>query len=260
MVSPAYSTAWPTMPPVPSRPMVARIRSLAVTPAPSSPEYEIRMVLGRRWTSVCVASTCSTSEVPMPNASAPKAPCVEVWLSPQTIVMPGCESPSSGPITWTMPWWSEPMEWIGTPNSAQLASSASTCSRESSSAISRATVVPSVGTLWSAVAMRLVGPAYRPAGHPQALEGLRRGDLVDQVEVDVDQPVTDRVGLPDLVEHRLCHRSSAPSQSCRDDGNELCLLIALILKVVRQVGVEGHRVPRAEGVLLAVDHERRLAR
>ena len=39
----------------------------------------------------------------MPNASAPNAPCVEVWLSPQTIVMPGCVSPSSGPITWTIP-------------------------------------------------------------------------------------------------------------------------------------------------------------
>ena len=35
---PAYSTAWPTMPPVPSRPIVARIRSLGVTPGASSPE------------------------------------------------------------------------------------------------------------------------------------------------------------------------------------------------------------------------------
>ena len=39
----------------------------------------------------------------MPNASAPKAPWVEVWLSPQTMVMPGCVRPSSGPMTWTMP-------------------------------------------------------------------------------------------------------------------------------------------------------------
>ena len=38
IVSPANSTAWPTMPPVPSRPIVARIRSLAATPWPSSPE------------------------------------------------------------------------------------------------------------------------------------------------------------------------------------------------------------------------------
>jgi hypothetical protein len=33
---------------------------------------------------VWVASTCSTSDVPMPNASEPNAPWVEVWLSPQT--------------------------------------------------------------------------------------------------------------------------------------------------------------------------------
>ena len=51
----------------------------------------------------CVASTFSTSLVPMPKASAPNAPCVAVWLSPQTTVMPGCVRPSSGPMTCTMP-------------------------------------------------------------------------------------------------------------------------------------------------------------
>ena len=55
-------------------------------------------------------STCSTSLVPMPKASAPKAPWVEVCESPQTIVMPGWVTPSSGPITCTMPWRSEPSE------------------------------------------------------------------------------------------------------------------------------------------------------
>ena len=38
----------------------------------------------------------------------PNAPWVEVWESPQTMVMPGWVRPSSGPITWTMPWVSEP--------------------------------------------------------------------------------------------------------------------------------------------------------
>jgi hypothetical protein len=47
------------------------------------------MFLDFFWISVWVASTCSTSDVPMPWASAPKAPCVAVWLSPQTTVMPG---------------------------------------------------------------------------------------------------------------------------------------------------------------------------
>ena len=39
----------------------------------------------------------------MPKASAPRAPCVDVCESPQTIVIPGCVSPSSGPITCTIP-------------------------------------------------------------------------------------------------------------------------------------------------------------
>ena len=63
-----------------------------------------RIVLGLGCDSVWVARTCSTSLVPMPNASAPNAPCVAVWLSPHTMVMPGCVTPSSGPMTCTMPW------------------------------------------------------------------------------------------------------------------------------------------------------------
>jgi hypothetical protein len=70
----------------------------------------MRIDLGLRCTRHCVANTCSTSLVPMPKASAPKAPCVAVWLSPQTIVIPGWVTPSSGPITWTMPCRSEPSE------------------------------------------------------------------------------------------------------------------------------------------------------
>ena len=70
----------------------------------------MRIDLGLRCTRHWVASTCSTSLVPMPKASAPKAPWVAVWLSPQTIVIPGWVTPSSGPMTWTIPWCSEPSE------------------------------------------------------------------------------------------------------------------------------------------------------
>ena len=45
----------------------------------------------------------------MPNASAPNAPWVEVWESPQTIVMPGWVSPSCGPTTCTMPCSASPI-------------------------------------------------------------------------------------------------------------------------------------------------------
>ena len=104
IASPAYSMTWPVPPAVPISPMIARMMSLEVTPAPSAPSTVTRMFLALDWISVWVASTCSTSEVPMPWASAPNAPWVEVWLSPQTIVVPGRVKPCSGPMMWTTPW------------------------------------------------------------------------------------------------------------------------------------------------------------
>ena len=101
--SPAYSSTWPVPPAVPISPMMARMMSFAVTPSGSLPSTVKRMFFALVWISVCVASTCSTSEVPMPCASAPNAPCVEVWLSPQTMVVPGRVKPCSGPMMWTMP-------------------------------------------------------------------------------------------------------------------------------------------------------------
>jgi hypothetical protein len=57
------------------------------------------LAIARHW----VARTSRTWLVPIPNAMAPTAPWVAVWLSPQAMVMPGWVSPSSGPITCTMP-------------------------------------------------------------------------------------------------------------------------------------------------------------
>ena len=74
IVEPAYSIACRTPPPAPIVAMTARIRSLASTPGPSRPSTEIRMVEGFFCHRVCVASTCSTSDVPMPKARAPIAP------------------------------------------------------------------------------------------------------------------------------------------------------------------------------------------
>ncbi len=71
----------------------------------------------------------------MPNASAPNAPWVEVWLSPQTIVMPGWVRPSSGPITCTIPSRPLPVAKRRTPNSSQFARSASSWARASGSVI-----------------------------------------------------------------------------------------------------------------------------
>ncbi len=77
---------------------------MPVTPSGGVPFTVTRMFLAGFCTSVWVAKTCSTSDVPMPKASAPNAPWVEVWLSPQTTVMPGWVKPCSGPMMWTMPW------------------------------------------------------------------------------------------------------------------------------------------------------------
>src|SRR6266446_6430371 len=74
IVEPAYSIACPTPPPALISAMIARITSLAVTPAASRPSTVMRMTLGVFCQSVCVAITCSTSVEPMPKASAPNAP------------------------------------------------------------------------------------------------------------------------------------------------------------------------------------------
>ncbi|MNN89852.1 hypothetical protein D3C81_2077240 [compost metagenome] len=77
-----------------------------------------------------MASTWPTSLVPMPNASEPNAPCVEVWLSPQTMVMPGWVKPCSGAMTCTMPRLAEAMSNSSMPYSAQFLASMSTCASE----------------------------------------------------------------------------------------------------------------------------------
>ena len=63
----------------------------------------MRRTLGLPIAMVWVARTSRTWLVPMPKAIAPKAPWVEVWESPQAIVVPGWVIPCSGPTIWTMP-------------------------------------------------------------------------------------------------------------------------------------------------------------
>ncbi len=142
--------------------MQARPKTMAVTPSGSAPSTVTAMVLGLICGSVWVASTCSTSLVPMPNASAPNAPCVEVCESPHTTVMPGWVSPSCGPMTWTMPWPASPIGCSRTPNSAQFLRSVSTWVRDTGSAIGARMFW--VGTLWSSVAIVRSGRrTVRPA-------------------------------------------------------------------------------------------------
>ena len=186
MTSPRYSMTWPMPPATPILRMIARITSFAVTPSCSAPFTSTDIVFGVACGSVCVASTCSTSDVPMPNASAPNAPCVEVWLSPQTIVMPGCVSPCSGPMTCTMPCRTvvhaevRHAELLG----SSRAASSTCCDRERVRprlvAVERRHVVVDRR-------QREVGPAHLAPGQPQRLERLRRRHFVHEVQVDVQQ-------------------------------------------------------------------------
>src|SRR5512132_861109 len=111
----------------------------------------------------------------MPNASAPKAPWVAVWESPQTIVMPGWVRPSSGPITWTSPWLALPVPYSGMPWARQFSPS------------------------------RWIWAAHAQAAGGGPGERLRRGRLVDQVEVHgeeagVARGLADHVPVPQLGE------------------------------------------------------------
>ena len=138
----------------------------------------------------------------MPWASAPKAPCVEVWLSPQTMVMPGSVKPCSGPMMWTMPWrWSSSLKY-STPKSRGVLGQRLDLQR-------RFRIVDAVGAVGGRHVVvddgeRLLRRAHLAAGHAQALEGLRARHLVDEVAVDIEEAGAVRrlvhdVVVPDLV-------------------------------------------------------------
>ena len=90
----------------------------------------------------------------MPKASAPKAPWVAVWLSPQTTVMPGWVAPSSGPMTCTMPCAASPSGCSSTPKARQFSESRRTCASACASPKTHAPSWPRgvVGVEWSMVA------------------------------------------------------------------------------------------------------------
>ena len=202
---------WPVPPAVPISPMMARMMSLAVTPGGSWPSTWTSMFLALAWINVCVASTCSTSLVPIPCASAPKAPCVEVWLSPQTIVVPGSVKPCSGrdDVDDALP-GIEFVEIFDAEGAGVLGQSLD--------------LHAAFGFLYSAAPVRGLyvviddrqGLAGRPDAtprDPQAFEGLRARHLVDEMAVDVEQarPVrlaVDDMIVPDLVVERARHRRS----------------------------------------------------
>ncbi len=163
---PVNSMTWWVPASVPSLRIIASATSLALTPGARVPSMRMFIVRGFCWSRHCVASTCSTSLVPMPMAKMPRAPWVEVWESPQTTVMPGSDRPSSGPMTCTMPWSSSFMPRSRTPKSRALSSivSMQTTLCWSMTSIRRRPGV--VGTLWSITATTVSG---RCTGRPRSV-------------------------------------------------------------------------------------------
>ena len=109
----------------------------------------------------------------MPKATEPKAPCVDVWLSPHAMVMPGWVRPSSGPMTCTIPWRPVPWSYSGTPKSRQFRSRAANIASAIWSANGRTRFA--VGTMWSTVANVRCG---NRTGHPRRRSSSKACGLV----------------------------------------------------------------------------------
>ena len=133
----------------------------------------------------------------MPKASAPNAPWVAVWLSPQTTVMPGQGQPLLGSddvddaLAGVAHRVEADAELVGVaPQHLHLLARHGSATGWSMSV---------VGTLWSSVATVRSGRRTAPPGQAQPVERLRRGDLVDEVEVDVEQVGLAGRGVHDVV-------------------------------------------------------------
>ncbi len=100
----------------------------------------------------------------------------------------------------------------------------SICALESGSVIGSERSV--VGTLWSRVAkVRSSRRTLRPAV-ARALEGLRRRDFVNQVEIDIEQcrfagRFVDDVGIPDFLEECLRGHDCEPASGENANSNRI---------------------------------------
>ena len=201
IAEPQYSMTWPVPPAVPISPMMARMMSLAVTPGGSAPSTLTRMFLALDWISVWVASTCSTSEVPMPWASAPKGAvgrCVAVAAhdrgagQSEALLRPDDVHDALAHVELVVIFDAELTRVLG----QLLDLLAALGILDAAAAVGGLDVVVDDG-------QRLVRRAYFAPRHPQPLERLRAGHLMDKVPVDIDEAeaalrVQDML-VPDLV-------------------------------------------------------------
>ena len=192
--------------------MMARMMSLGSRPGPSRPVTSIPKECGRGpCQSAWVASTCSTSLVPIPKARAPNAPWVLVWLSPQTIVKPGRGQPQLGadhvhdPLAAALDVIERDAE-LATVRPHRLDLPARQRVADVELIVGRHVVIDG--------GERQVRPPHPPPRQPQPIEGLRARHLVHQVAVDIEQrPFVgrlDHVTIPDFFEQCLMHPPHEP--------------------------------------------------
>ena len=221
-------------------------------PGRARPRSRIRIVCGSPLhAGIWVASTCSTSLVPIPNASAPNAPCVAVCESPHTIVIPGWVTPELGADHVHDALAAiEPSEYTGIPNSAQLRSSVCHLHARQLVADPGRPACRRWATLWSAVASVRSGRLTRRPASAQPVERLRAGHLVHQVQVDVEQAAPHRRGRPRSC--RTASVASAPPQAGAENREQHGFLRTWIFKMMIQVRVERDAVAIEQLVPLAV--------
>ena len=140
MASPENSMTDPLPPAVPIFPITCNTKSLEVTPSINLPSILTFMFMLGFCNNVCVANTCSTSLVPIPNANAPNAPCVAVCESPHTTVVPGNVKPCSGPMMCTMPCLLSSIPKYVIPKSFTFSSICTTCTLDSVSVMKVSTL------------------------------------------------------------------------------------------------------------------------
>ena len=154
----------------------------------------------------------------MPKASAPNAPWVDVWLSPQTTVMPGLGQPElrTDDVHDALVGVAqrvEPDAELGAVDAQRLDLGAGDRVGDRQVDVDRGHVVV-LGR------DRQVGAADRTTCRAKAVEGLRAGDLVDEVEIDVEQVrlalgVPDDVCVPDLLGQCAPHLTlRVPLRTC----------------------------------------------
>ena len=121
----------------------------------------------------------------MPCASAPKAPWVEVWLSPQTMVVPGSVKPCSGPDHVHDALADVALVEVFDAEILGVAGQG----LDLDAAFLVLDALEAVGAGGDVVVdhgQRLLRRAHLAAGHAQALEGLRARHLVHEVPVDIE--------------------------------------------------------------------------